>query len=423
MADPTDPIHPPRDGVARRPSPGRWIESLVVIAAIAVAAGIATADHFGLLGASRPQVGPGPGDWQTVSLPAGFEATGISCTGPDDCWLLGARGTNAASAIWRYGDGTWTSVGIGGPGYLLGLTCVGADDCWAVGDHFTKPASSNSDGVVQPLIEHSAGSRFGIVSEPRVEGDADNLDSVSCVGADDCWATGSYAANSENGGDGILHPLVEHFDGSAWTVVTDPGTEVEFAGPGAVACTGSDDCWGFGPTTESMPLQEFDGATWVSAPSSPRSTLPSGDSLGAAACRSPTDCWAVGSTGDATTSGSFASEIHPLAARFTGGGWTTAPSPLVSGPNGAMLGGVACISSDDCWAVGTVQGPLPDLMGAPPPNTEPPLIEHWGGSSWTLLEGLPADTLGDGLTDITCIRPSGDCYAVGADLFYTLTGG
>jgi hypothetical protein len=395
---------------------------VAVIAAIAVVAGIATAFHLGLLGGSSSPVGSGPGAWQAVSLPPGFSATGISCAGPDDCMLLGVHGTGAASAIWRSGDGTWTSVSIGGPGTLLGLTCVSADDCWAVGDHFTEPASSSSDGVLQPLIEHGDGLGFSTVSEPQVPGDADTLDSVACVGPDDCWAVGSYGANSENGGNGILHPLVEHYDGSAWTVVTSPGSEMDDAGPDAAGCTGTDACWGFAPTAESRPLEEFDGATWVTAPYSLGSSLLSGDTVGAAACLNPSDCWAVGSTGDSTASGYVASESHPLVARFSGSGWTIVSSPLVSGPNGALLSGVACISAGDCWAVGAIQGPLSDLIGTPQPNTEPPLIEHWDGGSWTLVGGLPADSGGDGLSDITCVRSTGDCYAVGADLFYTLNG-
>ena len=391
----------------RRTSVGRWVGSVAVIAAVAVVAGIATAVHLGLLGGSGSPVGSGPGDWQAVSLPSGFSATGISCVGRDDCWLLGTHGTDAASAIWQYSGGAWTSVPFAGPGTLDGLTCVTADDCWAVGGHFTVTPGPN-DGVTQPLIEHSDGTGFSAVSEPQVPGDADGLRAVSCVSADDCWADGNYGANSENGGDGILHPLVEHYDGSVWTVVNGAASGLDGAELTAVTCASPAECWAVGSQWTGALIEEFDGSGWrvVSSP------VLNGIGLAAVACPSPADCWAAGSTGAPQTP--TAPLEAPLIAQSAGAGWEVASSPSVQGgPNGAVLSGIACSSGDDCWAVGTIQEALSDLMGTPPPNTAPPLIEHWDGSSWTVVGGLPVDTGGGGLSDVTCVPASGDCFAVG----------
>jgi hypothetical protein len=404
---------------------GRLAGSVAVIAAIALVAGIATAVHVGLLGGPRPAGTSAPGDWQTVSLPSDFSATGsISCVGPDDCWLLGTSHSGSTSdgysagtsAIWQYSGGAWTSVPFSGPATLDGLTCVTADDCWAVGGHFTVPPGPN-DGVTQPLIEHSDGTGFSAVIEPQVPGDVDSLQAVSCVSADDCWADGSYGANSENGGDGILHPLVEQYDGSAWTVVNGAASGLDGAELTAVTCARPDECWAVGSQSTGAFMEEFDGASWNVVSSSALTRI----GLAAVACPSPTDCWAVGSTGAPTTP--TAPLQAPLIAQYIGTGWEMASSPFVQGgPNGAVLSGIACSSADDCWAVGTIQEALWDLVGTPPPNTAPPLIEHWDGSSWTVVGGLPADTGGGGLGDIACLPSSGDCYAVGPDQFHTLVG-
>jgi hypothetical protein len=411
---------------------GRLAGTVAVIASIALVAGIATAVHVGLHAGSGPARGrPAPASasassqsatWQAVALPSGFSATGgIACLGPDDCLLLGSSDGGNASAIWRYSGGAWASVPFSGPAYLQALTCVAPDDCWAVGSHVTVPPGLN-DGVTQPIIEHSDGAGFSVVSAPQVPGDADGLDGVACISADECWAAGSYAANSENGGDGIVHPFAEHYDDSAWTVLTSPGPVVYYAGTGAVACTGSDACWGFAEMAGSGPLDQFDGATWVTGPQSSSNPDLSGDALGAAICLSPTDCWAVGATAAPSTSTSPLEA--PVIAEYAGAGWEVASSPAVQGgPNGAVLSGIACSSADDCWAVGTIQEAAWDLVGTPPPNTAPPLIEHWDGSAWTLVGGLPVDSGGGGLIDVTCVPSSSDCYAVGPDLFYSLTGG
>ncbi len=418
----------PPDGViegararGRSERAGRVAMAVAGIAALAVVAGAATAVHVGLLGGSgstRSGSGMASGSttWQSVNLPSGLSARGISCVGPDDCLLVGtSQNGTGTSAIWQDSAGAWTSVPFSGPGFLDGLTCVTADDCWAVGSHFTVPPGPN-DGVTQPLIEHYFGSDFSAVTEPEVPGDADDLSAVACVSADDCWADGSYAANSENGGDGILHPLLEHYDGSTWTVVSVVPSGPDGAGLTAITCAAANECWAVGDG--GALLEEFDGSGWsvLSGPAL------KGIGLASVACPGPADCWAAGSTGAPQTP--TAPLEAPLIAQYEGAGWDVASSPPVrGGPNGAVLSGIACSSQADCWAVGTIQEALWDLVGTPPPNTAPPLIEHWDGGSWTVVGGLPVDTGGGGLIDVTCVPSSDDCYAVGPDLFYALAGG
>ena len=68
---------------------------------------------------------------------------------------------------------------------LDGVTCVTADDCWAVGDQ-------DSGTYYVTLIEQHTGTGWSIVSSPNPGTFQDYLVAVSCAGADDCSAVSSY---------------------------------------------------------------------------------------------------------------------------------------------------------------------------------------------------------------------------------------
>jgi hypothetical protein len=66
-----------------------------------------------------------------------------------------------------------------------------------------------------------------------------------------------------------------------------------------------------------------------------------------------------------------------------------------------VLNGVACLSTEDCWAVGASRN-------LPPGQ---PLIEHYARSSWAIVS-TPSPSPGGGLNGVTCVS-AGDCWAVG----------
>ena len=411
---------------------------MAVIAAVVVAAGLATAVHLGLLGGSEAGAGSGPTGaivpegWRVVDLPAGFTASGISCVSAGGCWLIGTNhDSDASPGVWRYSGGAWTSVAIAGvgDGALEGLSCVSADDCWAVGQHVTVPQTTDSDAVVKPLIEHDTGSGFSPVTGPPAPGDADSLSSVTCAGANDCWAGGNYAANSENGGDGIEHPLLEHYDGGAWTVSALAPPLIDYAELDGTSCLDPDECWASVGTAGGGVEEEFDGASWtvVSAPQLAPSPGFSQSGVGRVSCAGADDCWAVGSTGLPSVPNQL---TQPLIAHYTGTGWVTVSSPRVSGPNGATLASVACLSPSDCWAVGAT---MPEAIAQPArlppasPSPDPalfsqPVIEHYDGSTWTVLATPQSGTGSTGLGDITCAPAAGECFAAGMSALWIMTG-
>ena len=139
-------------------------------------------------------------------------------------------------------------------GDLLGVTCASQGDCWAVGFY---------GGVTndQTLIEHWDGSLWTIVSSPNTSTTQNNyLNSVACAPASNCWAAGYYA----NGGF-VFQTLIEQWDGNLWTIVSSPNPngaqDSELLG---VTCAPATQCWAAGYYAVSGPpqtlIQKWQGA-------------------------------------------------------------------------------------------------------------------------------------------------------------------
>jgi hypothetical protein len=83
--------------------------------------------------------------------------------------------------------------------------------------------------------------------------------------------------------------------------------------------------------------------------------------------------------------------------------WTIYPSPNV-GSSENFLNGVAAVSSNDYWAVGYYYNPQL--------NAYRTLIEHWNGSSWSVVTSPNASSYNHILNDVTVVSAN-DIWAVG----------
>ncbi len=204
--------------------------------------------------------------------------------------------------------------------------------------------------------------------------------------ASDVWAIG-------NADDGGHHQwgIAEHWTGAAWSYVSIPqAAGLTFVGD--VSSTSSNDAWivGYGTATNSGPghlrIWHWDGSSWsaMAAPGlcSSDSILYTVDAL------SSTDVWAAGGCGSGQ-----------LVIHYDGVSWSrvSAPNPPSSG---TWVVDLSATSTGDVWAVGTYHHPL-----------EQPLIEHWNGSSWKLVDG-PALS-GDASLFALAQVSRGDVWAVG----------
>src|SRR5439155_23584200 len=120
------------------------------------------------------------------------------------------------------------------------VTCTSASDCWAVGSYYIIDSPGSTS---QTLIEHWNGTAWSIVTSPNISATHNFLNGVTCASASDCWAVGAYNTDSVGG----WRTLIEHWNGTAWSIVTSPNTSTTGINVlGGVTCTSASDCWAVG---------------------------------------------------------------------------------------------------------------------------------------------------------------------------------
>lgn len=255
-------------------------------------------------------------------------------------------------------------------GMSAGLDAVAADaanDVWAVGVAYTSSVS-------QTLVEHYDGSSWSIVSSPNAAGTTDDeIHGVVALAANNVWAVG-WADTSTSG-----QTLIEHYNGTSWSVVASPNMSgATWNALYRLAADAANDIWAVGTFTTSTgtePLTEhYNGSSWsiVSAVGKPNFaelddvSVVSGQAFAA---------------GDYTDSSGV---YHTLVEHYASGSWSLMTTPD-SGTTGSTLGSAAAISPTNVWAAGATV----DLNG----NFTGGLIEHWDGSAWSVVatnSSLPA---------------------------------
>jgi hypothetical protein len=324
--------------------------------------------------------------------------SGVACTSSSECWAVGhsENGTAAQTLIERWDGSTWTIVAS--PNilpvqfdFLSAVTCASTSDCWAVGNYI-------AGGNTQTLIEHWDGSSWTIVVSPNL-GDAETTNAlygVTCSEGVNCWAVGISRT-----GPGAFRTLIERWNGTSWSIVTSPNTDAAQNNIlNGVSCSSGSNCWAAGSLNTGSIFQtlieQWNGSSWqiVSSPNS-RATETT-NVLSGTSCGSTSECWAVGYSWTGSV-------YRTLIERWNGNFWTIVPSPNTGATDNNSLGGVSCASASDCWAVGSSSNG----------TVAQALIERWDGTAWSIVAS-PV-TLPNGLTAVTCVSTS-DCWAVGSYL-------
>jgi hypothetical protein len=288
------------------------------------------------------------------ALPSNF-LYGVTCVSGSNCWAVGFDFYgNVARSLTEHWDGTaWEikdspNTALDRNNYLGDITCVSGSDCWAVG------SSTDSIGAQdQTLAMHWDGTAWSIVSTAPVDTSQvmeTSFEGVACVSSSDCWAVG-YSQIQD------YQAIIQHWNGAAWTLVpaalqlSDPTTKTILYD---VACTSTSDCTAVGVQWSSALtgsglyqtlVEHWDGSAWSIVPSA--NTAPDQDNiLSGVTCTSSSDCWAVGSSNNYSQS---------LIERWDGSSWSIVASPQV----GSILTAVTCSSASDCWAAGPYYTPNP----------------------------------------------------------------
>lgn len=240
---------------------------------------------------------------------------------------------------------------------LLAVTVLSACNAWAVGTRSDTPLAT------QTLIEHWNGTAWTVVPSPSPSDVSNELAAVGASSPKDMWAVG-YSSNGTS-----FRPLIEHYNGLGWRAVRAPHTGTGGGLVGIVAF-GKKEAWAVGSTTLASGgtrelIEHWNGRAWK-IQASPTVGTENGF-VGGIDGSSPKDIWVVGYRGRFGESASTTLIEH----------WNGTAWKVVKAPNGSdftnQLSAVSVVSPSDAWAAG-----YSDAFGKPSRT----LLEHWNGHAW-----------------------------------------
>jgi hypothetical protein len=341
------------------------------------------------VGTTRPQGSQVPApivehwdgvNWSNGPIPSGAIGTfaGISAVpGTNNLWAVGGD----TAELW---NGTsWTVTTLSGA-FLSGVVALSATNVWAVG----------------AAVYHYDGASWSVVPIAHTSAtDFDSLTSVSATSLTDIWAVGYWVASGQT----ASHPLIEHWNGTIWSIAPSPDLGAPSALNGVAAVSPSM-AWAVGFWSDSTGraytlIEKWNGLTW-SVVSSPNGTFSNGStSLNAVAAPSATDGWAVGSA-RSPYDGINATFETTVIEHWDGISWTMVPSPNPSSPGILgqfnQLAAVVAASPTRVWAAGAYSpnGPntynqLFENLCIPPPTVSSvaPLSGNTAGGTAVTVTG------------------------------------
>ena len=360
-------------------------------------------------------VGTGCGSWSTIPSanpsPDFAYLSGVAAVpGTKIAWAVGTANVSFEMnqpLVERWDGSSWSvvpspTVPTISTAALNGVAAVSATDVWAVGDSSAFVGSGIGN---VPVVEHWDGVSWSLVSSPTIP-EGGRLQAVTAISSTDIWAVG----NRLNG----VFPtvgLAEHWDGLSWRVVpmAPPNISGLLQEIRAVSAASPTDVWavGFaspvpaGPPSISL-IEHWNGLRWSLVPSP--NPLPVQNQLYGVVALSATNAWAVGWAG---YTGSSGNQVITFIAHWNGLIWSTVSSPNPDKENN-ILRGIAAVSANELWAVGYTGAPVDPHQG----HT---LVERWDGVQWRVVPSqnlLPLPFSGDILLGVAA-TPLRTLWAVG----------
>ena len=319
--------------------------------------------------------------WHDISPPPGSKASleplsSVFCFPSGVCLAVGNRGNANISRFWT---GTqWSARYSRLPHEAVAASCATASSCMAVGQVSVgqnPPAGAehwNGTSWSTQQIVNPAGATFGF------------MDGVSCPAANSCIAVGVYLAGKQP-----LIPIAERWNGKRWAMLVIPGPPRKtFENFAALSCPSVRSCVAVGMYQRGAFGETWNGVRWK-AQLIPQPGQATAEPL-AVSCTSATSCLTVGQDNEGAA----------FAAHWNGRKWGEVP-PITpkAGSLDTSLRDVSCASATDCEAVGNTA----DAVGV--------LAELWNGKKWFVQRTGSAE--GGGLGGVSCLT-SVSCVAVGS---------
>lgn len=333
--------------------------------------------------------------------PQGTYLTAVSAISPADMWAVGAEwrdDTSTPGTLTVHWNGTRWSL-VPSPNFnegyneLHGVDAVSSTDVWAVGYHNIALYGSE-----KTMALHWDGAQWTIVPTRNMGPNANILEDVAALASNDVWAVGLGASTSNQVG----RPLVQHWDGTRWSLARLPRLGSGFGSLNGVAALAADDVWAVGSHDDQTLVMHWDGTAWtvVRSPNGTRAESELYDIFAAG----PDDIWVVGDTYDSEGSDS-------LVEHWNGSAWSVVPS--LDGPKpSTSLYGVLALGPSNVWAVGATYDALEVEYLT--------FTEHWDGTGWTVIPSPSPGPIYNQLFSMAGFS-GGDVWAVGQAYVKSLT--
>ena len=315
------------------------------------------------------------GSWQDMHSPSvNGQLYGIAAISHTDIWAVGysipSNGPIINSAIIEHWNGTlWSLIPSPQPGnyrnFLEKVAALSPSNVWAVGAY--QNAKGGFQEPQKTLIEHWNGTSWHVIASPNPKAFSTALFGIAALSATNIWSMG-VAVDLH----GSSKTLIEHWNGTQWSIVSTPDPGAYSDGLGSVAALSSNDIWSVGSFSStkfglSQTLTEhWDGKQWNVVPSPNIGTL--GDGLESVTAISPQDIWAVGWYAYHAPDGQ--EQLATMTDHWNGSQWSVIPSPNPPGGDNT-LHGVTSLATNEVWAVGT------SAVG--------PIADSWDGHQWNAV--------------------------------------
>jgi hypothetical protein len=313
---------------------------------------------------------PNPG-----GLRAGDLLFGVAAPSPGSAWAVGTYfpGRAERTLIEHWNGTAWTQTPSPSPARdpeLGGVTALPSGRAWAVGDYI-------KGGRSLTLAEHWNGTVWAQTpSQTPPGGDGSTLYGVAASSPTSAWAVGTDSLGIAPGAGS--RTLIERWTGTGWTRVASPNPDASgYNDLSGVAALSATDAWAVGhydhhTTGQPMgqPLIEHWNGTGWTVTAGPRLAAGVNTGLAGVAVVSPADAWAVGSYC------AGAQGLRTLTEHWNGTAWTRVASPNPGRADATWLSGVTATSATNAWAVGFYANHISGYH---------PVIEHWNGTAWTIV--------------------------------------
>jgi hypothetical protein len=167
----------------------------------------------------------------TSALPTDTILYGVADVSPTDAYAFGDNSALASGELAHWNGTSWSKVTYPLPtntGYDQTLNAISADgpnDVWAIGEYLDQIGSNLR---WETFALHWNGSTWSDVTMPLVSGSDTSLvyqiNSMDAISPANVWAVGGSGDNASPYGGTPSNTLIEHYNGSSWSVVSSPNT-------------------------------------------------------------------------------------------------------------------------------------------------------------------------------------------------------